>query len=240
MLSCIQNPSKLPYDDFDAMLELSKKSPTALKSAGYSRDDCEKIKAFPQNYDNFNFLKEAIAQKSLYSLGYGNRNIKSQPDTKSLLLAQDDGIEFSLSMIDYYVDSDTEQCKCRLMVEFSLDQQIYSNTHLLELLYPGFYADSIYSVLQYECIDSVEDYIDLLMDFGIYNYAQFDAEFEEEKVIAGKTYVLKSGVLLVDIKSEIKGKDVKFNSTFTGSYNIVSAFEKKRTIASESVSLSTP
>lgn len=228
----------LPYDDYSAMKRLTELSEEELKKKRYAKEDILKIESFQQAYNNYEYLLELIEQDTYQSVGYNNREVEEKPGTVEYVSQTNSNIDFSLTILDYFMEKSTEQYKGRLLLEFDVKELSNSSKYYLDVSYPHFKVDSIYTVVRYEQKKDSTTYVDLILELPESNFfSTLSCEIDSAKSIGGEDYLLKSGVVIVDIGSDLMGPDIQFNDGFTATFENTGMFNQREELCKEKVVL---
>lgn len=228
----------LPYDDYSAMKRLTELSEEELKARKYAKADILKIEAFPKAYANYEYLLELIEQGTYQNVGYNNREIGVTPDAAEYILQTNSNFDLSLSVLDFFMETSNEQYKGRLLLEFDVKELSNASKYYLDVSYPHFKVDSIYTVVRYEQKKDSTAHVDLILELPESNFfSALSCEIDSAKSIGGEDYLLKSGVVIVDIGSDLMGPDIQFNDGFTATFENTGLFNQREELCKEKVVL---
>lgn len=234
----VQTTKEIPYDDYDKMVELAEKSEIQLKEMGFSNREILKIQAFPKLHDNYIWLSSMIECDGYKSYGYANRYIFSKPEMETSVLQESDEITLTSSVLDYFMEDTTCQYKGRILAEVHFEKDPTFNKYNLEVFYPNFGSEAVYSVAKFICKENHNNYTDLMIEMPRENfYSEISCEIDSKKILDGKPYILDSVFLIIDVGSDIMGKGVEFDSGFTVSFSGLNVTKNKVCLGEEKVLL---
>ena len=235
----VQTPKEIPYDDYDKMVELAELSEIQLKEMGFSNREILKIQSFPKLHDNYIWLSSMIECDGYKNYGYNNRYIFSKPEIATNVLQKSDEITLTSSVLDYFMEDTTYQYKGRILAEVHFEKDPTFNRYNLEVSYPHFGSEAVYSVARFICKENHSNYVDLMVELPGENFfSEISCEIDSEKILDGKPYILDSVFLIIDVGSDIMGKEVKFDSGFTVSFSGLSVIENNVCLGEEKILLS--
>ena len=228
-----------PYDDYERMRELAGLPAEALVEMGYSEDDISKITAFPRAYEHYRVLQSFLEEGTYRNIGYRDAPFGNAPSVKKTDLLTDSELDFCLSVPDYFMEESSGQYKGRILTEFALQQEPAAGTYFLEISYPNFAVEAVYSLLTYTQRSSPEKYVTYMIALPDSNfYSELSCEIEAKKEYGGETYVLASGILILDVESDIMGPDIQFGNGFQAALGKVDFLQKPRELCRERVIIS--
>ena len=197
----------LDYDDYEKMEVLSQKSTIELEKEGYSDIDIRKIKEFNINYENHLILLDMIESNNLKNYGYNNRNIDSEYRDniiydENCFSIKENGLSHTTTAVDFVKEEKLDRDVARTVMEFEWDIKPVNNEQYISIKYPNYIPEDIYTCLKYENLNDKNDVVYKMAEIMPYNFIdEFYTDITSKKTINQQDYILKSGVIVLDIRS---------------------------------------
>ncbi|HHY21336.1 MAG TPA: hypothetical protein GX525_05505 [Bacilli bacterium] len=231
----------LNYDDYEEMESLSEKSLIELQNEGYSDFEIEKIKEFNHNYQNHLTLLDIVENDKLKNYGFNNRSLTNEGNNR-LVYDEDDftilnsHLSFDTAILDLVKAGEgVDRDGARVLIEFEWNHKPNTKKHWINLAYPNYVCDNIYSLLKYENPNDQQDVVYKMAEIDPYNFIEgFYTEFDSNKKIHQENYVLKSGILVLDIKSYYADSGVA-SLSITSQYGTKSFFRNKEILSEKKI-----
>lgn len=195
----------LPYSDYNEMYLLSQKSSIDLKKDGYSNLDIKKLENFRINYKNHLTLLDIVERGELEIHGYNNRNLHDEVKSdfifnENYYTKQESNLSYKTTIMDFVSDNNNDAA--RIIIEFEWTAKPYFQNQYINVKYHNYAPKDIYTLFKY-CNTNDEFEVVYRMS-EIPNSISFDAfytEFVTRKMINRQSYILKSGIIILDLKS---------------------------------------
>lgn len=197
----------LEYDDYEKMELLSQKSERQLEKEGYFDLDIRKIKDFKVNYQNHLALKKIVENDHLKNYGYHNIILKNgeKPNfsyEKNYFTIQNDHLSYHTSITDFGRYGDSPRDSARIVIEFEWKNKPDIRKQAIKVIYHHYVLDNIYTLLKYENPKDQTDFVYKMAEIEPNHYLdEFYTVIDAVKKINHQKYVLKSGIIVLDIKS---------------------------------------
>ncbi|MFM1655822.1 hypothetical protein ACI7RC_27595 [Brevibacillus sp. B_LB10_24] len=197
----------LDYDDYKEMELLSQKSRTELEKKGYSDLDIRKIEEFNANYKNHLTLVDIVENDNLENYGYNNRSLNSEVKSdivydENYFDIQDSNLSYTTTVMDLVRDKNADRDAGRIVIEFEWDSKPATQKQYINVKYPKYILENIYTYLKYENPNDKNDVVYKMCEIEPYNFIdEFQTNIDPGKTINQQNYILKSGIIVLDIKS---------------------------------------
>lgn len=197
----------LNYDDYKEMELLSQKSSIELEKKGYSDFDIRKIEEFNVNYKNHLTLLNIIENGDLESYGYNNRNFSSEAKSdivynENYYTIQDSNLSYTTIIMDLVRDKNADRDAGRIIIEFEWDTKPYTQNQYIDVKYHNYIPVNIYTLLKYDNPADEYDVVYKMCEIKPSNFIdEFYADIVSRKTINQQNYILRSGIIVLDVKS---------------------------------------
>lgn len=217
---------RLPFESPLKMLAFSELGDEELRDRGYSGDDINVIRYFPDNFDNFQMLQTMMEEGQYRQVGYRNSTDFTPPNTQDAMeqMRADAGLKFRIQ--DLLVEENINQTKLRLLAEFTLPEDGRSGTCYLELRYPHFGVEEVYALARYIGEDgAVRDFMLPVQDQSYSQY--FRCTLDRRRKVDGERYTLQSCVVILDVEADTMAEGIRFGAPFEAACGEISIWDKE-------------
>lgn len=193
------------YDDYKELELLSRKSSIELEKDGYSNFDIKKIEAFRVNYNNHLTLLDIVKSGNLENYGYNNRSLDNEAKSsfifnKNYYTKQDNNLSYATTIMDFV--SDKNRDSVRIITEFEWNTKPYNQNQYINVNYHNYALKNVYNLLKYKNADDESDVVYKMCEIEPNNFFEaFYTNIISRKTIKRQHYILKSGIIVLDIQS---------------------------------------
>lgn len=208
------NEKQLNYDNYKEMESLSQISNIDLKEKGYSDFDISKIKEFKANYNNHLILLDIIINDKLKSYGYDNRIIDNGVNCdvvydENIFIKQKENISYNTTVWDITRDQEANRDAARVIIEFEWASIPVTQKQTIRLDYHNYIPKNIYTCLKYENTNNKNDVVYKMCELEPKNFLDtFHADIVSRKTSNQQNYILKSGIIVLDLKSYYENENI--------------------------------
>ncbi len=148
-----------------------------------------------------------IESNNLKNYGYNNRNIdKKDKDNiiydENYSTSKENGLSHIITAIDFVKEEKLDRDASRIIMEFEWDTKPSNNEQYISIKYLNYIPENIYTCLKYENLNDENDIAYKMAEIMPYNFIdEFYTDIASKKVINQQDYILKSGVIVLDIRS---------------------------------------
>lgn len=232
----------LNYDDYEEMELLSKKNQIELQNEGYSKFEIEKIKEFNKNYQNHLSLLDIVENDKLENYGFNNRNLTNEGNIRIIydedfFTIQNSHLSFDTTITDLVkgVEKNVDRDGARVVIEFEWNHKPNTQKQWINVTYRNYVCENIYSLLKYENLNDQNDVVYKMAEIEPYNFIEkLYTEFDSRKKIHQENYVLKSGMIVLDIKSYYADSGVA-SLLITSQYGTKSLFRNEKILSEKKI-----
>ncbi len=200
------NEKSPDYDDYKEMELLSQKNSIELKKEGYSNLEIKKIENFRVKYNNHLTLRDIVEFGNLKKYGYNNRSLENEAKNNFIYndnyyTRQDNNLSFTTTIMDFV--SDKNRDSVRILIEFEWDKKPYTQNQYIKVNFHNYAVGNIYTLLKYKNTDDEFDVVYRMSEIEPYTnlFDSFYTNIVSKKTISRQNYILKSGILVLDVKS---------------------------------------
>lgn len=235
-----QQDRSLNYDDYEEMGSLSEKSQIELENEGYSSFEIEKIKEFNNHYQNHLSLLDIVENDNLKNYGFNNRSLNKEVisiiNDEDYFTIQNSHLSFDTTIMDLVKKGENvDRDGARVVIEFEWNHKPNTQKQWINLTYRNYVCENIYSLLKYENPNDQNDVVYKMAEIEPHNFIEkFYTEFDSRKKIHQENYVLKSGIIVLDINSYYSDSGVA-SLSITSQYGTKSLFRNEKILSEKKI-----
>ena len=193
-------------DDYKELYLLSQKSSIELKKDGYSNLDIRKLENFRDNYENHLTLLDIVESGELENYGYNNRSLYDEIKNNFIFnenyyTKQESNLSFKTTIMDFVSDKNNDAA--RIIVEFEWTVKPYFRDQYINVKYHNYAPKNVYTLLKYSNTNDEFEVVNRMGEIPPDSnfFDTFYTEFVTRKTINRQNYILKSGIIVLDLKS---------------------------------------